>query len=36
MADRRDEWRAVAITAVLGTLVLLVVAWLTGVLSLTP
>lgn len=36
MANRRDEWRAVAITAVLGTLVLLVVAWLTGMLSLTP
>jgi uncharacterized membrane protein len=33
MAKSTDEWRALAITAAVGTHVLLLAAWLTGMFS---
>jgi hypothetical protein len=36
MAKSTDEWRALAITAALGTHVLLLAAWLTGMFSAPP
>jgi hypothetical protein len=36
MAKSTDEWRALAVTAALGILVLLLAAWLTGIFSATP